>query len=174
MTMREVAAEVGCSPATLYQYFPGKQELLAAIFEKHTRAILALLEKALAQAEEPVEKLRRLIRCSLTYFREHRSVAHLFYVNLPRQPGSEMPPLPVSLKESWERLWHHEVELIRRGQAAGRIRQDFPAEEIHRFMRRFVGGIFESFCFEEPPRSEDEQFHVAWGFLAGGMGIRDD
>jgi AcrR family transcriptional regulator len=45
-TMAEVAREAGCSRATLYSHFPGKEALYAGLLEDETRAFLRELEAA--------------------------------------------------------------------------------------------------------------------------------
>ena len=54
--VNEIAARAGVSIGSLYQYFPSKEALVAALIERHTRAALDRLDEALAaSALEPLE-----------------------------------------------------------------------------------------------------------------------
>ncbi|MDJ0850902.1 MAG: TetR/AcrR family transcriptional regulator [Myxococcota bacterium] len=57
-TMEEVAREAGCSRATVYTHFPGKQELYSKLLEWETATFLAELETATEGPQEALEKLR--------------------------------------------------------------------------------------------------------------------
>ena len=45
-TMADVAAEAGISTGAIYRYFPGKEALLAAVFEREMRDSAAQFERA--------------------------------------------------------------------------------------------------------------------------------
>jgi AcrR family transcriptional regulator len=47
-----VAETAGVSVGSLYQYFPGKAALVAALHERHARELLAVLDAALAGAKQ--------------------------------------------------------------------------------------------------------------------------
>lgn len=51
LTIDDIARDAGCSRATLYRYFPGKQQLLAAAFEIEVARAVCGLEEALDAAE---------------------------------------------------------------------------------------------------------------------------
>ncbi len=46
-----IAAEAGVSVGSLYQYFPGKEALVAAVIERHNRDLMQVVQAALAQVE---------------------------------------------------------------------------------------------------------------------------
>lgn len=51
-----IAEEAGVSIGSLYQYFPGKEALVAAVIERHNRELMRVVRRAFAQIEgEPVE-----------------------------------------------------------------------------------------------------------------------
>jgi len=50
-TVEDVAAEAGCSRATLYRYFPGKQALIDGVVHAEVRRVAADLDAVLTGAE---------------------------------------------------------------------------------------------------------------------------
>jgi AcrR family transcriptional regulator len=57
ITVQEVADEAGQSLRTLYQYFESKNDLLLAVFEEAMRTYAQLIEEAIADLDEPLERL---------------------------------------------------------------------------------------------------------------------
>ena len=57
-TVQEVVARSGQSLRTFYNYFAGKHELLLALFEDAIRSAAADLQETVADADEPLERLR--------------------------------------------------------------------------------------------------------------------
>ena len=78
-TVRGVAREAGVAQGLLYNYYEGKQELLAAVF----RRSMADVQRSFAAADEvdgtAGERLARLIRASFTVLREHLPFWQLVY-----------------------------------------------------------------------------------------------
>lgn len=62
-----IAAAAGVSIGSLYQYFPGKEALVAAVVERHNRDLMAVIEGAMAEvADAPLEVgVRRLVAAAL-------------------------------------------------------------------------------------------------------------
>lgn len=58
-TMQDVAAEAGLSVGALYRYFPGKDDLIASVFEGIGRRTSMLFTRAAEGADSPGEVLRR-------------------------------------------------------------------------------------------------------------------
>jgi AcrR family transcriptional regulator len=57
ITVQEVADEAGQSLRTLYQYFESKDDLLLAVFEEAMRTYAQLIEEAIADLDDPLERL---------------------------------------------------------------------------------------------------------------------
>ena len=52
-TTNRIARRAGVSIGTLYQYFPGKDAILAALLDRHRRAVHDLLSRSLEEIENP-------------------------------------------------------------------------------------------------------------------------
>jgi AcrR family transcriptional regulator len=60
VTLRTLAAELGCSPMTPYRYFRNKAEIFAAVRTAAFARFAAAQEQAAAAAPDPLERLRAL------------------------------------------------------------------------------------------------------------------
>lgn len=69
VSMRNLAAEVGCSPMALYRYFGSKQEILWQVWDVFLAELFARLEKI--KASSPRERLERLALAYLDYWLEY-------------------------------------------------------------------------------------------------------
>jgi AcrR family transcriptional regulator len=57
LTVQEVADEAGQSLRTLYQYFESKDDLLLAVFEEAMQTYARIIRDAIAELDDPVERL---------------------------------------------------------------------------------------------------------------------
>jgi AcrR family transcriptional regulator len=68
MSLRQLAAEVGVQPASLYNHIRTKQDLLFSLVHDHMQALLAQSDAALAAAgASPGERLRAFVAHHITY-----------------------------------------------------------------------------------------------------------
>lgn len=65
VTMRHLASAVGCSRATLYRYFPGKQELHAAYVDRTARGLAASIAEQVRGIADPGDRLTTAITAAL-------------------------------------------------------------------------------------------------------------
>jgi AcrR family transcriptional regulator len=89
-TLDEIARRVGVSKPTLYGYFRSKEELLAAIFHRTMSLFERDLRAIRASRDDPVTKLRRVIRFHVGAVIAERSFLAVFFseeANLPPRLG---------------------------------------------------------------------------------------
>ena len=79
LTTNAVAERAGVSVGSLYQYFPNKDALVAALHERHVQRVLAVMEKEVARhADAPlIDALAGLVEASV---QAHRDGAELHRV----------------------------------------------------------------------------------------------
>ncbi|MGJ5035270.1 MULTISPECIES: TetR/AcrR family transcriptional regulator [unclassified Bradyrhizobium] len=67
MSLRQLAAEVGIQPGSLYNHISTKQELLAELIQDHINNLLRELDQALRDTHGPVERLRAFVAFHVSY-----------------------------------------------------------------------------------------------------------
>jgi AcrR family transcriptional regulator len=67
MSLRQLAAEVGIQPGSLYNHISTKQELLSELIQDHINDLLRELELALRDKQGPVERLRAFVAFHVSY-----------------------------------------------------------------------------------------------------------
>jgi len=85
-TLDDIARAVGVSKPTLYGYFRSKEELLAAIFHRAMSLFERDLDAIRTSGDDPVTKLRRVIRFHVGAVIAERSFLAVFFseeANLP-------------------------------------------------------------------------------------------
>lgn len=100
ITVQEVADEAGQSLRTLYQYFESKNDLLLAVFEEAMRTYAQLIEEAIADLDDPLERL---------------AGAMLAAVRMPELSGTALDRGLIRLRV---KLSETQPELVGRAQAA--------------------------------------------------------
>jgi len=100
ITVQEVADEAGQSLRTLYQYFESKNDLLLAVFEEAMRTYAHLIDEAIADLDDPLERL---------------AGAMLAAVRMPELSGSALDRGLIRLRV---KLSETQPELVGRAQSA--------------------------------------------------------
>jgi TetR/AcrR family transcriptional regulator, fatty acid metabolism regulator protein len=78
----DIARTAGIAAGTVYLYFRSKDEILTSIFDRTMREAIEEGRAALAEASDPVERLRRIARLHLTRLGRDRNLAIVFQVEL--------------------------------------------------------------------------------------------
>jgi AcrR family transcriptional regulator len=81
-----IAAVAGVSIGSLYQYFPGKEALVAAVIERHQQKLMQIARRELADvADQPVEKaVRRLVAMAIDAHRSDPKLHRVLAEQIPR------------------------------------------------------------------------------------------
>src|SRR5512147_1659035 len=78
----DVAREAGVADGTVYLYFKNKDDILASIFNQYMDKALTDGRARLAEINDPVEKLRRIVHAHLEGLGRDRNLAIVFQVEL--------------------------------------------------------------------------------------------
>lgn len=78
--MTDVAKTAEVADGTLYLYFEGKEHLLLSIFDDVLGRFIDRLEKEVSHLENPVDKLRLMVRLHLETLGHDRALAHVLQI----------------------------------------------------------------------------------------------
>ena len=78
----DIAREAGVADGTVYLYFKNKVDILVSIFNHYMDEALAAGKASLAEIDDPIEKLRRIVRAHLERLGRDRNLAVVFQVEL--------------------------------------------------------------------------------------------
>ena len=119
----DIARAAGVAAGTVYLYFKSKDDLLVSIFDRSMREGLTLGRAAVADLDDPRERLRRLARGHLARLGGDRNLAIVFQVEL-RQSTKFMERFSSTLLRDYLGLIR---DAIADGQRAGMFRADIKA-----------------------------------------------
>jgi TetR/AcrR family transcriptional regulator, fatty acid metabolism regulator protein len=119
----DIARAAGVAAGTVYLYFKSKDDLLVSIFDRSMREGLTLGRAAIADFDDPRERLRRLARAHLARLGGDRNLAIVFQVEL-RQSTKFMERFSSTLLRDYLGLIR---DAIADGQRAGIFRTDIKA-----------------------------------------------
>lgn len=118
-SLRTLAQDVGLQTASLYRYFPSKQDLLRDLMVTHMTDLLAAWEKVRAP-DDPRDALKAFVRFHLDYHIEKPNAVFLSYMEL-RSLNAANHKLVTALRRRYEVILR---DILARGVAAGVFRVD--------------------------------------------------
>lgn len=74
VTVRAIAARIGCSAPAIYQYFRDKDAVLAALAAEGEAALSAALDDALADIHGPAKRLRSAVQALWAFAMDNREL----------------------------------------------------------------------------------------------------
>jgi AcrR family transcriptional regulator len=117
-TMREIADDLQLSKASLYYYFPDKENLYRAVLEKEQAEFLKTLEKDIKDNPDPQESLRRYALNRLSYFK--------YLVNLGRIGSGSFSDYQPLIANSFHAFREREkilvMEILEKGKKNGQFK----------------------------------------------------
>lgn len=78
----EIAAEAKVAEGTLYNYFPGKEDLLLALFDEKWGGIIDEIKKKIGRFDDPNEKLKAVFSLVVSMFKKDRHLAEIFLLDV--------------------------------------------------------------------------------------------
>jgi AcrR family transcriptional regulator len=92
-TTNRIAERAGVSIGSLYEYFPNKDSILAALLERHTDQggfeVLEALEAAIARGAALPALLRALVEALLRQHRRSPELHRVLFEEMPHPPGAD-------------------------------------------------------------------------------------
>ena len=148
MSMRELARVTGRSPASFYNYFESKEELLFSVQRDAFTTLLESAQSVLEGVENPIGRLYLFILSHVRHFSENPAEMQVLI-----HEASALPPKRRSevrrRKEAYYELLHHIVEeIMQRNRTRGRPE----AAEVERTTYCVFGMLNWMYGWHEPAR----------------------
>ncbi|OKL44118.1 TetR/AcrR family transcriptional regulator [Pseudovibrio exalbescens] len=122
MTLRQLAAEVGVQPASIYRYIESKDTLLAALMTEHMDTLIHAWEALEDKGETPDEQLEAFVAFHIRYHVERREDVFIANMEL-RSLGEAARADVVAKRRAYElNLWRILEEGVKTG--------DFPETDL--------------------------------------------
>ena len=118
-TVSQIAKKAGVADGTIYLYFKNKEDILVQIFNYKTKQIFERFREVVDSADNPIEKLRNLIRRHLQEFQQDRNLA-VVYLAETRQINSVMED---QIKIMSKMYFDLVAEILEQGQQDGNFRK---------------------------------------------------
>lgn len=117
ITTRQLAAEAGVAPATLYRRFQDKNALLPALYDRYDQRLIewgrALWdERQLTRLRTVDERVRHLVREHVRFYRENEPVLRTVYLYLRLHPDMELGGAGSSRQTGYTRILTPVVEAL--------------------------------------------------------------
>ena len=114
VTMRSVAAELGCSPMTPYRYFEDKDEIFALVTAEAYRRFADTQADAIVALTDPTEKLDAL---GFAYVRFAMSEPDSYRImfELRQSPRDDHPELQAQAQRAWQIMHDTVVDAVDAG-----------------------------------------------------------
>jgi AcrR family transcriptional regulator len=132
LSVGAVARRIGVVPSAVYRHYRGKEEILSAAIERMGERLLENVRKAGASEEDPVERLRRLLRLHVQTIRSGHSGPRILFSEGIFGGGANHR---VEIYRVIRRYLDRVTEVIRQGQQRGDIRKEIdPASAAIHFL----------------------------------------
>ena len=113
-TMRQLAAELGCSAMTPYRYFKDKDEILAAVRANAFDNFAQLLEQAFEKSSDPAERGANVGNAYVKFAFEHPEAYKLMF-DLSQPDESAYPDLVRASTRARGTMTHYVSDLVAAG-----------------------------------------------------------
>ncbi len=102
MSMRRLADEVGVQAATLYRYFPTKEELLFTLMREHMEALATAWEAQRPATDDPAARLAAFVENHIAFHIARRHSTHVSNMEL-RSLSPERLTVILRLRTAYEK-----------------------------------------------------------------------
>ena len=145
-TMQAIAERAEFSVGYLYKHFAGKEEMYAAAFHFHMKALDRILEDVASRRLSPLDELRATYEAVCGHFNHHRNFMRIYHQRI----AGTVPEHARRKTEHFESM----VAIFEKAREAGQIRGDLDP----RILASVLQGASEELFHELAQRSHDRPF----------------
>ena len=127
LSIAAVARRVGLVPSGIYRHFKSKDEILAAVLDRIEQRLLANVEAARQETDDPLECLKGVLMRHIRFIREGRAIPRMIFSDDVHagNPERRQRVLQILMRYSGE-----VGQIVQRGQAQGRIRSELDPQTV--------------------------------------------
>ena len=127
LSIAAVARRVGLVPSGIYRHFKNKDEVLAAVLDRIEQRLLANVEAARQETDDPLECLKGVLMRHIRFIREGRAIPRMIFSDDVHagNPERRQRVLQILMRYSGE-----VGQIVQRGQAQGRIRSELDPQTV--------------------------------------------
>jgi TetR/AcrR family fatty acid metabolism transcriptional regulator len=147
-SMDEIACRVGIAKGTIYSHFPGKEELVLAIFQRNLRTFLQEIDGITAKELSPRARLEEMMTLIYSgFFAKQTQLMSSIYngVDIRRM----LMEKDSCMKDSWQALANHVTALLDAGKQIGEFDAMLPTGAM----------LYSFFCIISPQAYERFLLH---------------
>ncbi len=111
-SMRHIAAEANMQPASMYYYFPSKEELLWAVWEHGGLELLARARAAAVAGQDPWARMEALCVAHITGLLDWRKANQLLFVMPPSQYPEGIRDRVIALRDEYEQVFASVIDTL--------------------------------------------------------------
>lgn len=152
LTISDIAVTAGVTEGLIYKYFKDKRDLLHHVLKEHYDHFLVQIDRDLQGIEGALNKLRKIIWCSIERYANHRVYARIILLEV-RNSEEYFHSEAYQLVRQFNRIL---LDIIKEGIASGEISDTLPPA----YIRNAIFGTIEHSClnraiFNEPLSTND-------------------
>lgn len=139
--LKDVAAEIGIRPPSIFAHFAGREAIAQAVAERMIGGIAKLVDEI--PGEKPAATLTRWVRSLVAYLSEHPAHVRLILRDMAHV-GSPNVASFASAQQSMEEIKRHLDEVLNRGLVEGTFREVRPDSVI----AQVIGAVVSNLAWE--------------------------
>ncbi len=120
----DIAREAGIASGTIYLYFKTKDEILVTLFRHKMAEWVASVRKAIADEQDPVAKIRRIVELHFKVIEDNPELAEVVQVELRQGQKFFRGASAREVSAYFDVI----QAVLEEGIAAGRVRRDLPVK----------------------------------------------
>ena len=163
----DIARGAGIAAGTVYLYFKSKDEILTSLFDRTMREAIGEGRAALADVDDPVERLRRIAHMHLARMGRDRDLAIVFQVEL-RQTTKFMERFSTTGLRDYLGVIQQTIE---DAQKRGRFRKSFDARTAAKVFFGALDEMATNWILSRRRYALDGQADEIVDILVGGFGV---
>ncbi len=170
-SITEILDEAGVGTRAFYRNFSTKHDLLLEMFRRDREAVLAQLREVVAQAENPIDALRRWMTHMFDIIsdpRRRKRMATFYSDEMRRTPGY---PKELELFATAEEAAL--AAILHRGRADGTFTACNPEADARSIRAAFEAAFLDRFLQKSTTNAADD-IEQLMGFVLRGVGVRED